>query len=175
MIVAMSDRHRPPAGLRGLAEQQVTLLKDKYEDFQQVWHHFCNSKKRKSLTARDSLIQIEGRCSQFLSLFTWVVWLFICIFYLSLIFHACNTSSPTVKYSNHLIRTVNCIEIFIKKCRFHDAKNQTMLWITLLRRIAPTIGKSFGARFEQELGDFMLLLVCNTWMRFKTSSDSQIW
>jgi hypothetical protein len=69
IIAAMSDRYRPPAGLRGLAEQQVTLLKDKYEDFQQVWHHFCNSKKRKFFTARDSL-QIEGRCSQFLSLFT---------------------------------------------------------------------------------------------------------
>ncbi len=70
MIVAMSDRHRPSTGLRSLAEQQVNLLKDKYEDFQQVWHHFCNSKKQKFFSLRDSLIQIEGRCSQFLSLFT---------------------------------------------------------------------------------------------------------
>ena len=36
IVVAMSDRFRPPAGLRSLAEQQVKLLKDDHEEFQQV-------------------------------------------------------------------------------------------------------------------------------------------
>jgi hypothetical protein len=36
-VVEMSDRFRPPAGLRSLAERQVKLLADKHENFQQVW------------------------------------------------------------------------------------------------------------------------------------------
>jgi hypothetical protein len=36
IVVSMSDRIRPPAGLRNLAEQQVKLLKDNFDDFEQV-------------------------------------------------------------------------------------------------------------------------------------------
>jgi hypothetical protein len=36
IVVAMSDRIRPPAGLRALAEQQVKLLQQKHDGFEQV-------------------------------------------------------------------------------------------------------------------------------------------
>ena len=36
IVVAVSDRFRPAAGMRSLAEQQVKLLLDKHEKFQQV-------------------------------------------------------------------------------------------------------------------------------------------
>jgi hypothetical protein len=41
IILALSDRFRPASGMRKMAEQQVTLLADKYENFQQVRCVFC--------------------------------------------------------------------------------------------------------------------------------------
>lgn len=42
IVLALSDRFRPASGLRKLAEQQVTLLADKHDNFQQVRLHFLS-------------------------------------------------------------------------------------------------------------------------------------
>jgi hypothetical protein len=49
IVVAVSDRFRPAAGMRSLAEQQVKLLVDKHENFQQVRVPFSNTYFQKKL------------------------------------------------------------------------------------------------------------------------------
>jgi hypothetical protein len=98
MVVAVSDRIRPAAGLRSLAEQQVKLLVDKHENFQQVRIPFSNTyfqknnfshvfPRSRSKHYAISFFPCSLRCFQFVC--TFIVDLFRLPY-----FDSCHTSGP---------------------------------------------------------------------------------